>query len=694
MKLSKLWMHTGKYVIAGALLFGATLPIATTSTYAAAAVPKLDQIRVALFMNTSKSSNTSVVTLKSDKGFDLNVRTPNGSTPLFSSADSSIRASADGYRVLLLETDNQGTAKTIADQLSKGADKVNLITYTKQGKLMYRAEYGYYSTQEQAAAGRDSVLRNGTTSALLGAFKPVVIGNARLQAGNAGTESEAVKMLAVVNQAGIYGNIVVQPDASGNPQYMVWIGDEQDAASLQTFQASAAQLLPGISLQAVDLKKPYVIRKTDAGAPHFVFYGAGNTNLLIHPKQLGVSVKEKSDNTYRGDIELSLYKDRLAVINEVAFEQYLYSVVGAEMGGSFPTEALKAQAVSARTYALMNGLAYDIAHVVDNTYDQAYYGMSREASNVNQAVDATKGEVIIDAQQKLVAPFYSASAGGVTADPSEAWGGQGYDYLKSVSSPDEATAEKWYRVLLNDGKTGYVFGNYMKATGNSTVAGFSYYRVTEPNLNVRMAPTTFASLGPIIGKLNVGDQVVVLEEVMIASPYVWERVFDAASLANTLGKNGVSVNGRISSFEITKRGPSGRVVEVSVNGQPIKVKNPDAIRTTLGSLPSTLFEIEQTGRYTIKGASAVNNRDNSQPIYALTGNQSQGTQISQSQYFVLGASGKGNSLTSDPNFRIIGKGYGHGIGMSQYGAKNYALQGFTYLQIIQAYYNGVTLTKG
>ncbi|MCR8644116.1 SpoIID/LytB domain-containing protein [Paenibacillus sp. N1-5-1-14] len=691
MKLSQIWIQAGKYVLAGALLFSTTLPFAATSAYAA--VPKLDQIRVALFMNTAKSSNTSVVTLKSDKGFDISTRSASGTIPLFNAADTSIRASADGFRVLLLETENQGTAKAIAEQLSSGADKVNVITYTKQGKLTYRVEYGYYVTKEQATAGIDTVLRNGTTSALIGAFKPVVVGNARLQAGNTGSEADAVRTLAVVNQAGLYGNVVAQLDAAGQAQYTVWVGDEQDAASLQTLQASAAQLLPGIALQAADNKRPYVIRKTEAGGVHYAFNG-GNNQLLIHPKQIGVSVKEKSDNTYRGDIELSVYKDRLAVINEVDFEQYLYSVVGAEMGGSYPTEALKAQAVSARTYALMNGLMYDIAHVVDNTFDQAYSGMGREATNVIQAVEATRGEVVVDGQNKLVQPFYSASAGGVTADITEAWGGKGYDYLQSVKSPDEGTAEKWYRILLNDGKVGYVFGDYLKATGNSSIAGFSYYRVTEPNLNVRMAPSTFTTLGPVVGKLNVGEQVVVLEEVMVGSPYVWERMLDEATLSNLLAKNGVTTGGAVNSLEITKRGPSGRVTEISVNGKPVKVKTPDAIRTVLGSLPSTLFEIEQAGRYTIKGATAVNNRDSSQPVYALSGNQSQGSPVSQSQYFVLGANGKGNSLTSDSYFRIFGKGYGHGIGMSQYGARNYALQGYTYVQIIQAYYNGVTLTKG
>ncbi len=67
----------------------------------------------------------------------------------------------------------------------------------------------------------------------------------------------------------------------------------------------------------------------------------------------------------------------LALVNEVPMEQYLYGVVGSELSSGWPTEALKAQAVAARTFAIKQGNKYEIAQVTDTTLDQAYYGYAK-----------------------------------------------------------------------------------------------------------------------------------------------------------------------------------------------------------------------------------------------------------------------------------------------------------------------------
>jgi stage II sporulation protein D len=362
------------------------------------------------------------------------------------------------------------------------------------------------------------------------------------------------------------------------------------------------------------------------------------------------------------------------------------------MGSSYPLEALKAQSVAARTYAIMNGTQYEIAQVVDNTFDQAYYGMSYESDAVISAVNVTHGEVVVDSEDNPAATFYSASAGGMTADSSEVWH-SGYSYLKSVPSPDEGMSDKWYRVLLSDGRSGYVHGSYVQETGQKNAAGYAVLSVTDQDLNVRTAPTTFSSLGSIIAKLNAGDRVIALEPVISKTPYIWERDYTAAELAALLTKNGTPLTGLLTKLEVTRRGPSGRALEVKANGQTVKADTPDSLRSAMGSLPSTLFDIVETGRYTIIGAGQTREKADSAPVYAL-GASGNAAPAAAGQYYIVGTDpGSVRAVTAEPNFVLKGRGYGHGIGMSQYGARNYALQGLTYVQIIKAYYSGVNIVK-
>lgn len=109
-------------------------------------------------------------------------------------------------------------------------------------------------------------------------------------------------------------------------------------------------------------------------------------------------------------------------INIVDVETYLKGVVGYEMSNSYPLEALKAQAVAARNYALANigknsSEGYDLS---DGTSDQVYRGYNSSYGNVIKAVDETKGMVLVY-NDSLVSGFYSASNGGYTESSKNAW---------------------------------------------------------------------------------------------------------------------------------------------------------------------------------------------------------------------------------------------------------------------------------
>ena len=126
---------------------------------------------------------------------------------------------------------------------------------------------------------------------------------------------------------------------------------------------------------------------------------------------------------YPGDLTLTVKDGAIRPILTLPLESYLQGVVPYEMSDSFPLEALKVQAVCARTYALskMNSSAeYD---VVDNTNDQVFRGVPNNSENTSRAVTETAG-LILTWNDKLITAWYSASNGGQTELPGNIWGGK------------------------------------------------------------------------------------------------------------------------------------------------------------------------------------------------------------------------------------------------------------------------------
>ncbi len=135
-----------------------------------------------------------------------------------------------------------------------------------------------------------------------------------------------------------------------------------------------------------------------------------------------------------GDLTLSVQNGALRAVLHAPVEEYLLGVVPYEMSDSFPLEALKAQAVAARTYALRKAGAAQDYDVVDNTNDQAYYGVKAEHRNAARAVRETAG-LCGYYRNALAECFYSASNGGQTELPLHVWGKGDYAYLTMTDDP-------------------------------------------------------------------------------------------------------------------------------------------------------------------------------------------------------------------------------------------------------------------
>lgn len=156
--------------------------------------------------------------------------------------------------------------------------------------------------------------------------------------------------------------------------------------------------------------------------------------LWVKPQQNGYVWI--GDRWYRGSVQAIATNNRLVVVNHVNLEQYLYSVLGSEMSSTFPLEALKAQAVAARTYALYRSQStskklFDL----DNTQiSQVYRGVSGEADTTQAATYATL-DVIMTYQGKPILAVFHSSSGGHTENVEDIWSGR-KPYLRGVPDYD------------------------------------------------------------------------------------------------------------------------------------------------------------------------------------------------------------------------------------------------------------------
>lgn len=125
----------------------------------------------------------------------------------------------------------------------------------------------------------------------------------------------------------------------------------------------------------------------------------------------------------RGDVVVLRWKQGLLVVNVIALEEYLAAMVGSEMPVTFPREALKAQAVAARTYALHKKLAAygEPYHLGSSVLHQVYSGVEHEDPRSREAVEATRGQVLTW-ELAPVEAYFHASCGGRTESGLDALG--------------------------------------------------------------------------------------------------------------------------------------------------------------------------------------------------------------------------------------------------------------------------------
>ncbi|MEH2060887.1 MAG: SpoIID/LytB domain-containing protein [Nostoc sp.] len=156
------------------------------------------------------------------------------------------------------------------------------------------------------------------------------------------------------------------------------------------------------------------------------------------------------DRWYRGRTLVVPTDKGLTAVNWVDDQEYLYSVLGGEMDTSWPQEALKAQAIAARTYALYerekqrNNPVYDLGNTPDRW--QIYKGVISEAPSTYAAVDSTLGQVLTYKNRIILSVFHACS-GGHTENVEDVWGSN-EPYLRAVQDYDQNISEcNWVKTF-------------------------------------------------------------------------------------------------------------------------------------------------------------------------------------------------------------------------------------------------------
>ncbi len=336
-----------------------------------------------------------------------------------------------------------------------------------------------------------------------------------------------------------------------------------------------------------------------------------------------VNVAEKGCG-YRGIIEVSLVGQSLRVVNELSVENYLYGVVPMEMSDLWPIDALKAQAVAARTYVASNVAKYGSwgFDLTDDQYSQAYSGVNAEGNNSRIAVDGTAGQILVYNGQPISA-LYHSNSGGYTENSENVWL-SALPYLRGVPDP------------------------YSLGQGSST----DNWTVTE------------------------------------STEYLQDRI---NSLLTSSGKSSI---GSLTGISILSTGVSGRLTKIRVDGTlgSTTVTN-DLIRYYLGELDSNLFQIFRDNNVFSTGQSqSLTESQGLGGKYVVRGN-GEVDQLGNTGISIAGSSSIRQYGSQPADYTFQGKGWGHGVGMSQWGAYGMAKAGKGYREILAYYYQGTQIMQ-
>lgn len=252
----------------------------------------------------------------------------------------------------------------------------------------------------------------------------------------------------------------------------VYIASSVEATIYDTFSGNAIMKLAPMKYYFFKVSDNQVAVKISSK-----YAKTGAASITIKPDTKGFLSTKKA--WYRGEFILTNYSGSVNLVNKLPLEMYLRGVVPSEMSSRWPTEALKAQAIAARSYAVanLNKHASQGFDLDDTPKDQAYGGASAERESSNKAVSETE-DIVLVYNKQVIPAYYCASAGGQTTNSGVPWS-HNLPFLKSVPSYDEGIK-----------KNGHGVGMSQHGANNLAKMGYNAYSI----LNYYYKDIKFAKL--------------------------------------------------------------------------------------------------------------------------------------------------------------------------------------------------------
>jgi SpoIID/LytB domain protein len=378
-----------------------------------------------------------------------------------------------------------------------------------------------------------------------------------------------------------------------------------------------------------------VIRLVPQGDPPLV-PGAG-----VHVRGVmtgrGFHWQKRIHPSLAGLLEFRVHDGSLLVVNDVPLEVYLAGVLTSEMSGDCPVEFLKSQALVARSWVLAFTMNKHPDVPIDYCNDddcQRYHGTTHLTKEALDAVNATRGQVLIDANREIIDANYAKACGGISETPENVWFVAKAGLRAAVDAPAGSAAERFFPISeanLDEYLTGGWLQDVDIFCSPSVVSEEQYARylgkVDEPNRYFRWKM-----------RYNRED----LEQVLRDKFFNRQDPGRVAALSTLLDLRVVrrGLSGRAIELDIRYCDPMGQTHSVIVRGQH-KIR--DAVHEKF--LYSSAFKIE------------IDRDEHGLPRHIA----------------------------------FHGAGWGHGVGMCQIGALGMALRGYDCRQIVQHYFEGLDI---
>lgn len=400
------------------------------------------------------------------------------------------------------------------------------------------------------------------------------------------------------------------------------------------------------------------------------------------------------DRSYRGRMEFGRYSGKmLTAVNVISVDEYLYGVVPSEMPQSFEEEALKAQAIAARSYMMTQLGVHSKSgyELCDGVHCQAYNGVGNEAEKTSRIVDETSGMLAFYDGEPINAVFFSSS-GGATDDSENVWP-NAVPYLRGVEEMNEVNADQWTR-----GFSASEIQSLVSASG-SNIGSIQDVVITKTSATGRVLEVQ------IVG--SNGTKTLEKEETRT----FFNKGGSLKSRNYTIVKKGGSIvqNKKVQAVEGSSSSSQASSGNTSASGAKPSTKTPGNISLTGESIQvsglGTIAVVQASDSYIIGGNSDIYLMNNGGVVAFDNGvipsgeikfpekkAETAATPERETKSSATSATKTETSAsTATEDFTIVGSGNGHGVGMSQWGAHGMALQGYNYKEILQHYYTDITV---